>query len=61
MKNPDVNEHVTLSAFLRNLILWCDSSTCSVLQREAACELFMTLVNKYTEGVCYLFLSATRK
>lgn len=53
MKNPEEGQF-TLSAFLRHLVLWCDLSACGTLQREAACELFAMLVNKYTDGVCYL-------
>ncbi|KAH0836552.1 ARM repeat-containing protein [Lanmaoa asiatica] len=40
-----------LSAFLRDLVRWCDLSTCSTLQSGAASELFATLVNKYTDDV----------
>lgn len=50
MKNPDVKGQLVVSAFLGHLVRWCDLSTCSTLQREAASELFSTLVNKYTDG-----------
>ncbi|KAF8557709.1 ARM repeat-containing protein [Imleria badia] len=51
MKNVDVKGQSILSAYLRNLVRWCDLSTCSILQRVAASELFATLVNKYTDDV----------
>ncbi|KAG6381494.1 Dos2-interacting transcription regulator of RNA-Pol-II-domain-containing protein [Boletus reticuloceps] len=51
MKNPDVKGLSVLSAFLRDLVRWCDLSTCSTLQRGAASELFATLVNKYADDV----------
>ena len=53
MKNPEVKGQLLLTLFLRDLVLWCDSSTCSTLQREAARELFSTLVNKYTDGMLF--------
>lgn len=53
MKNPDVEGQVVLSAFLGNLVRWCDLSACNTLQRGAASELFTTLVNKYTDGVSF--------
>jgi len=53
MKNSDIEGRVVLSAFLRNLVRWCDLSTCGALQRGAASELFTTLVNKYTDGVSF--------
>lgn len=58
MKNSDAKGQL-ISAFLRNLVRWCDLSTCSTLQKEAASELFSTLVNKYTDGVYHSDLSAT--
>ncbi|KAF8141740.1 ARM repeat-containing protein [Boletus edulis] len=51
MKNPDVKGPSVLSAFLRDLVRWCDLSTCSTLQRGAASELFATLVNKHADDV----------
>ncbi|KAF9221464.1 ARM repeat-containing protein [Gyrodon lividus] len=42
---------ISLSALLKDLVEWCDLPICSALQREAACELFATLVNKYTDDV----------
>ncbi|KIK80675.1 hypothetical protein PAXRUDRAFT_833382 [Paxillus rubicundulus Ve08.2h10] len=42
---------ISLSALLKNLVEWCDLPICSALQREAACELFATLVNKHTDDV----------
>lgn len=56
MKSSDVKGQLVLSTFLRNLVQWCDSFNCGALQREAASELFATLVNKYTDGVCPLNL-----
>ncbi|KAG9312861.1 ARM repeat-containing protein [Chiua virens] len=45
------DKELGLSAFLRNLVLWCDSSTCSALQITAASELFAITVNKYTADI----------
>lgn len=59
MKNSDVKGQSVISAFLKNLVGWCDLSTCNTLQRGAASELFSTLVNKYTDGACHLDLFAT--
>ncbi|KIJ20729.1 hypothetical protein PAXINDRAFT_160240 [Paxillus involutus ATCC 200175] len=42
---------ISLSALLKDLVEWCDLPTCSAHQREAACELFATLVNKHTDDV----------
>ncbi|KAF8836738.1 ARM repeat-containing protein [Paxillus ammoniavirescens] len=42
---------ISLSALLKDLVKWCDLPTCSAHQREVACELFATLVNKHTDDV----------
>jgi DNA repair/transcription protein MET18/MMS19 len=51
VKSPDAGGQPALSAFLKNLVGWCNSSACSTLQREAASGLFATLVNKYTDDI----------
>ncbi|KAF9245349.1 ARM repeat-containing protein [Melanogaster broomeanus] len=42
---------ISLSAFLKDLVEWCDLPASSALQREAASELFATLVNKHPDDV----------